>query len=105
VPETASTTVLPLQSVHEPLRLLFRDLGTTPRGLTSREVARRLVVYGQNELHRRGGHTWPKELARQFTHPLALLLWAAAALSLVANAAVLAAAIVGVIVLNAGFAF
>lgn len=91
--------------VHGPLRLLLRDLRTTPRGLTSREAARRLVVYGPNELRRRGGHTWPGELARQFTHPLALLLWAAAALALVANTAVLAAAIVGVIVLNAGFAF
>ncbi len=104
-PETDSPTALTLQSVHEPLRLLFRDLRTTPRGLTSREAARRLVSYGPNELRRRGGRTWPKELARQFTHPLALLLWAAAALALVTNTAVLAAAIVGVIVLNAGFAF
>ncbi|HEU5378440.1 MAG TPA: cation-transporting P-type ATPase [Ktedonobacteraceae bacterium] len=91
--------------VHEPLRLLFRDLRTSPDGLTSREAARRLVVYGPNELRRRGGRTWPGALARQFTHPLALLLWAAAALALVANTAVLATAIVGVIVLNAGFAF
>lgn len=99
------TATLPLQSVHEPLRLLFRDLRATPRGLTNREAARRLVAYGPNELHRRGGHTWPRELVRQLTHPLALLLWAAAALALVAQTSVLAAAIVGVIVLNAGFAF
>ncbi len=104
-PETDPPAALTLQSIHEPLRLLFRDLRTTPRGLTSREAARRLVSYGPNELRRRGSRTWPKELARQFTHPLALLLWAAAALALVTNTAVLAAAIVGVIVLNAGFAF
>src|SRR6266852_2420118 len=104
-PGTESPTVLPLQSVHESLRLLLRELATTPRGLTSREATRRLVVYGPNELRRRGGRTWPKELARQLTHPLALLLWAAAALALVAHTAVLAAAIVGVVVLNAGFAF
>src|SRR6266536_2672904 len=102
---SASPTVLPLPSVHEPIRLLLRDLGTTPRGLTSREAARRLVAYGPNELRRHGGHTWPGELARQFTHPLALLLWAAAALALVDNTTVLAVAVVGVIVLNAGFAF
>lgn len=84
---------------------MLRALGTTSRGLTSREAARRLVAYGPNELRRRGGHTWPRDLARQFTHPLALLLWAAAALALVANSAVLAVAIVVVIILNAGFAF
>src|SRR5690242_4192317 len=73
---------LPRQAVHEPVPLLLRDLHTTVRGLTSREAARRLVVYGPNELHRRGGRTWPRELVRQFTHPLALLLWAAAVLAL-----------------------
>jgi magnesium-transporting ATPase (P-type) len=41
----------------------------------------------------------------QFTHPLALLLWAATVLALVAGIPVLAAAIVAVIVLNALFAF
>ena len=95
----------PESSALEPVPLLLRDLGTTPHGLTSREAARRLTAYGPNELRRRGGRTWPRDLARQFTHPLALLLWAAAALALVANTAVLAAAIVAVIVLNAGFAF
>ena len=103
--ETNTPITLTLQSVHEPLRLLFRDLRTTPRGLSSREAARRLVSYGPNELRRRGGRIWHKELARQFTHPLALLLWGAAALALLTNTAVLAAAIVGVIVLNAGFSF
>jgi calcium-translocating P-type ATPase len=91
--------------VHEPLRHLYRDLRTSPRGLSNREAARRLVAYGPNELRRRGKRTWPKELAQQLTHPLALLLWAAAALALLADTAMLAAAIVGVILLNAGFAF
>jgi len=40
-------------------------------------TARRLIVYGPNQLHRRGErHVW-LELGRQFGHPLALLLWAA----------------------------
>lgn len=104
-PPEGSSTVLPSQSIHEPIPLLLRDLHTTLRGLSSREAARRLVAYGPNELSRRGGLTWPGELFRQFAHPLALLLWVAAALALVTNTAVLAAAIAGVIVLNAGFAF
>ncbi len=44
-------------------------------------------------------------LLKQFVHPLALLLWAAAALALVAGTGVVAAAIVAAIFLNALFAF
>ena len=85
--------------------VLFRDLRSGPRGLSSREAARRLVAYGPNELERRSERRWPKELVKQFVHPLALLLWLAAALALVAGTAVLAGAIVAVIGLNALFAF
>jgi calcium-translocating P-type ATPase len=74
-------------------------------GLSSREAARRLVSHGPNELRRRGRRRWPRELARQLTHPLALLLWLAASLAFVASAPVLGIAIVAVIVLNALFAF
>ena len=80
-------------------------LRLTPAPLSSREVERRLVVYGPNELVRRGRRRWPRELANQLTHPLALLLWVASVLALAAGAPVLAAAIVAVIVLNALFAF
>lgn len=104
-PGADSSAVLPQQSVEEPVPLLLRDLATTLRGLTSREAARRLVAYGPNELRRRGGRTWPRELVRQLTHPLALVLWAAAALALATHTVLLAAAIVGVIILNAAFAF
>ncbi|GHO80188.1 hypothetical protein KSD_79590 [Ktedonobacter sp. SOSP1-85] len=85
--------------------LLLRALHSTQQGLTSREAARRLVAYGPNELRRHGDRTWLKDFAVQFIHPLALLLWAAAALALVAHTAVLAIAIIGVILLNAVFAF
>jgi magnesium-transporting ATPase (P-type) len=61
---------------------MLRDLRSSTDGLSSREAARRLIQYGCNELSMRGGRRWPGELLRQLTHPLALLLWAAAALSL-----------------------
>ncbi len=48
---------------------------------------------------------WPRELGRQFTHPLALLLWGAAALAAAAGIVPVAIAVVVVIVLNAAFAF
>ena len=60
---------------------------------------------GPNELRRRGGRRWPGELGRQFTHPLALLLAAAAVLALASGSAPLAVAIAAVIVLNAVVAF
>ena len=93
------------QELREPVEILLRHLETGPGGLAEREAARRLVAYGPNELRRRGERRWPRELVRQFTHPLALLLWVAGALALVGVSAVLAGAIVGVIVLNALFAF
>ena len=91
--------------VHEPVRLLFRNLHSQPHGLTSREAERRLVSYGTNELVRRAGRRWHRQLVRQLTHPLALLLWVAAGLALLAGLPVLCAAIVAVIGLNALFAF
>jgi len=82
-----------------------RREATSPHGLTGREAARRLVAYGPNELaavRRRG--VW-RDLADQLLHPLALLLWLAAALSAATDSTVLAGAVVLVIGLNAAFAF
>lgn len=90
---------------EEALEQLLRDLGTRRQGLSPREAARRLEQHGRNEIQsaERAGHA--RELARQFTHPLALLLWAAAVLAAVAGIVPLAIAIVAVIVINAVFAF
>jgi calcium-translocating P-type ATPase len=90
---------------EETVELLLRDLRSSRDGLTTREAARRLVQYGPNELSRRGGPRWPAELARQLTHPLALLLWVAAALSLAVGSEAVAIAVLLVILLNAAFAF
>ncbi|HEU5426606.1 MAG TPA: cation-transporting P-type ATPase [Actinocrinis sp.] len=90
---------------REPLGALFADLDSSPDGLSEREAARRLIAYGPNSLIRRGGRRWPTELARQFTHPLALLLAMAAVLAGATGSPNLTAAIGAVIVLNAVFAF
>ena len=83
----------------------MRDLCASPVGLSAAEARRRLIQYGPNELRRRGGLKWPGELARQLTHPLALLLWLAAALSFAVGSQTIAIAVLLVIVLNALFAF
>jgi calcium-translocating P-type ATPase len=90
---------------EERLELILRHLGTGRAGLSGREAARRLEQHGPNEIERRQGPSHMRDLALQFTHPLALLLWLAAALAAATGIAALAAAIVVVIVLNAVFAF
>jgi calcium-translocating P-type ATPase len=90
---------------REPVALLYRDLRAGPSGLSSREAARRLVAYGPNVLQQRTRVRWPGQIARQVSHPLALLLWAASGLAFVAGMVPLGIAIVVVVVLNAGFAF
>jgi calcium-translocating P-type ATPase len=100
-PEPAGTVDDP----REPIDLLLRELQTRPEGLSDREAALRLVRYGPNELTRRSTRRWPREAARQLTHPLALLLWVAAGLAFAGGTPVLGEAIVAVVVLNAVFAF
>lgn len=86
---------------EEPLADLLRDLRTTRSGLAGREAERRLLAHGPNELVRARGPGLGGEIVRQAVHPLALLLWAAAALSALAGTWPLAIAIVLVVVLNA----
>jgi calcium-translocating P-type ATPase len=84
---------------------LLRNLRSSRQGLSGLEAARRLTQYGPNELRRRGGARWPAELARQLSHPLALLLWVAAGLSYAVGNRTVAIAVLLVILLNAAFAF
>jgi calcium-translocating P-type ATPase len=97
--------VAPSQDPREPVSRLLRDLRARPTGLTTREAERRLTAYGPNELRRRGGTRWPRQLAQQLVHPLALLLWVAAGLAFIGASSALAIAIVAVVLLNALFAF
>ena len=95
----------PDRDPREPLALLLRDLRARPEGLSTREAENRLLVHGPNELLRRGRRRWWREIVAQLVHPLALLLWGAAALALAVGSPVVAIAVVIVIVLNAAFAF
>jgi magnesium-transporting ATPase (P-type) len=83
----------------------MRDLRARETGLSNRDAERRLVAYGPNELRRRAGARWPRQLAQQLVHPLALLLWVAAALAFASGSSPLGAAIAAVVLLNALFAF
>ncbi|NYF60008.1 HAD-IC family P-type ATPase [Micromonospora purpureochromogenes] len=90
---------------RQPVEQLLHDLKTSLDGLSTSEADQRLAEYGPNELRRQGGTRWWRDLVRQLIHPLALVLWLAAALAWIAGTPVLAAAIVAVILINAVFAF
>ena len=102
-PDVLVTT--PGLDVEEEVPRLLAQLRTQVNGLDEREAARRLQQVGPNEIRRETGPHWWRSLLDQFIHPLALLLWLAAGLSLATGVLTLAVAIVMVIVLNAGFAF
>jgi len=91
--------------LHESLPALLRRLRTSSQGLSQREAARRLQTSGPNQLPEVARQSWVGAVAAQLVHPLALVLWAAAALSIVAGTPVLSLAIALVIVVNAVFSF
>jgi magnesium-transporting ATPase (P-type) len=74
-------------------------------GLSAAEAARRLARDGPNQLPEPARRPIWAALLGQLTHLLALLLWVAAALALVAGLPALSVAIVTVVLLNAVFAF
>lgn len=101
---------------HDINRLSLEDvlkrLETSAGGLTTDEAIRRLREFGENVLVGPDHYSVLRGLTRHFTHFLAILLWIAAALSFAANfmkpnegMATLGWAILGVIVINAVFAF
>ncbi|MFG2006815.1 cation-translocating P-type ATPase [Spirillospora sp. NPDC048911] len=104
IPSAKTDTPDLVADPREPLPLLRKELRTGPGGLSEREAARRLAVYGPNQVHRRERPSLVRELTRQLTHPLALLLWAAGVLAFVAGMAVLGWAILAVVAVNAAFA-
>jgi calcium-translocating P-type ATPase len=88
----------------EPVAVVVDRLGTSGRGLSPHEATARLATYGPNQLVTQRGPSMLTALGRQLAHPLALLLWLAAALSLLIQSVTLGVAIVAVILLNAAFA-
>jgi sodium/potassium-transporting ATPase subunit alpha len=101
---------------HDIHRLLLEDvlkrLETDGGGLYPNEAQRRLAQYGRNVLLEPDRYLLFRGLVRHFTHFLAILLWIAAGLSFAADfmrpgegMATLGWAILGVIIINAGFAF
>ena len=75
------------------------------RGLTTREAEELLARDGRNVLPEPARAGPVRELLRQLTHLLALLLWVAAGLALLGGMPALAAAIIVIVILNGVCAF
>src|SRR5581483_4014894 len=82
---------------------VFRALESRPAGLTHSEAGQRQARFGPNVIDEVRGHHLLKQVARQFIHLFALLLWAGSALAVLVGQTNLAAAIVAVIMINGAF--
>src|SRR6188768_521713 len=99
--------------IHQlPLDAAFATLRSAPDGLSNADATARHLEFGPNRIERLARVPVGMRFVSQFTHFFAALLWVAAGLAFVADLqtpgqgmATLAAAIVGVIVVNGAFAF
>jgi len=85
-------------AVDEVLLLLGTDQTS---GLDDREVTRRLLAYGPNQLPRAAAVGWPRRLLRQLHNPLIYVLLAAGMVTLFLKEYVDASVVFGVVVINA----
>ena len=97
---------------QQPVDAAFSTLRSAPAGLSQTDAADRHLEFGPNRIERLSTVSLPRRFAAQFTHFFAALLWVAAVLALIADLqmpgqgmATMAAAIVGVIVVNGAFSF
>ncbi len=84
---------------------LYRELDSSPDGLTAKEVVERLERYGTNELEERGLRSPLSVLAGQFTEIMVVVLLIAAVISFLIGETTDAIMIMIIVVLNALLGF
>lgn len=95
----------PVQLAAQPLSAVYALLDTQPQGLDQTEAAARLQQFGPNALAEVHGPSLGRKLVANFTHLMALLLWAGGLVALVAQMPQLALAIWLVNLINGAFSF
>ncbi|MEX1230227.1 MAG: cation-transporting P-type ATPase [Planctomycetaceae bacterium] len=90
---------------ESPIDRVLEQLATSEEGLTAEEAAARLQRYGLNRPPRPARSYWLVELAKQFMHLFAALLWTAAMLAWFVDMSELAMAVVAVILINGTFSY
>jgi len=84
---------------------VYAALETSPDGLAPEEAQRRLEKYGPNTLREAKKTPLIVKFLANFTHLMAILLWAASAMAFIAQMPQLGVAVIAVIVINAVFSF
>ena len=84
---------------------VYRDLETSPNGLSAGEIAARRSLYGDNLLTVPERVSRWRALASHLTHPMALILWAAGVMAFVARQPVLGLVIWAIVLANAALTF
>ncbi|MDM7938733.1 MAG: cation-transporting P-type ATPase, partial [Methanothrix sp.] len=86
------------------LQEVYAMLGTGPEGLSQEEAQRRLKSYGRNAIFKIQDNRFAA-LAANFTHPMALLLWAGGLIAFMAGLPQLGMAIWLVNLINGIFSY
>lgn len=105
--QTSPATTLPSEKPLHALAIAeaYVRLGSAPQGLSQSEAAQRLRLAGPNVIHEvKGKPLWQKFLAN-FTHLMALLLWAGGLIAFVAHLPQLGVAVWLVNLINGSFSF
>ncbi|HEY9870637.1 MAG TPA: cation-transporting P-type ATPase [Candidatus Obscuribacterales bacterium] len=84
---------------------VYATLGSCPDGLLHSEAAERLKRFGANTLAKSQGKSWLVKFASNFTHLMAILLWAAGLVGFLAHMPQLGVAIWLVNIVNGSFSF
>jgi Ca2+-transporting ATPase len=109
VAETVSTPATDTASLNQiptlPVEEVYRVLQSRPEGLTQAEAEERLRRYGPNILRKVKGQPLILKFLANFTHLMAILLWIAGVVALIAQMPQLAIAIWLVNVINGLFSF
>ena len=84
---------------------VLKEFGTGPEGLSEQEARRRLQQFGPNTLEKARAEPPFRKLAANFTHLMAILLWAAGAIAFGARLPELGIAIWAVNIINGLFSF
>jgi Ca2+-transporting ATPase len=102
----ASSEQRPVDSIHRlPIPQVYAALGTRPSGLSEAEAQERLQRFGPNAIREiKGKPLWRRFLAN-FTHVMAILLWAGGIVGFLAHTPQLGIAIWMVNVINGVFSF
>jgi P-type Ca2+ transporter type 2C len=95
------TSIVETSSLSE----MYQRLNSSPRGLSQAEATRRLSQYGRNVLQKVQQKPLILKFLANFTHLMALLLWAGGIVALVAQLPQLAIAIWLVNLINGSFSF